>query len=449
MSFRRNALKELVNWSKKTNRKPLVLRGARQVGKTTLVNIFANDFENYLYLNLEKSTEFELFEKQMSVDILLEAVFFIKNKSPKKGKTLIFIDEIQNSPNAVAFLRYFYEDAPELYVIAAGSLLETLMDNTINFPVGRVEYLRIHPVSFVEYLDAINEEKSIKLLHKEQFPEYGHEKLLSLFYNYTLIGGMPEVVQNYRENHDLLALNKIYDSLVVSYLDDTEKYARNDTMTHVLRHTIEKSFPNAGRRIKFQHFGNSNYRSREVGQAFRALEKAMLLQLVYPATNVDLPINIDYKKSPKLQVLDTGLLNYFSGIQQDVFGTKQLSGVHEGIVSEHIVGQELLTLKYSPLYKLNFWTREKKDANSEVDYIYQYKNLVFPIEVKTGKSGRLRSLHEYIDRSPHKFAIRIYSGLLSIDKAKTISGKEYFLLNLPFYLINRIEYYVAKLINYK
>ncbi len=449
MSFRRNVLTQLIEWGQDPARKPLVLRGARQVGKTTVVDIFAEDFDNYLYLNLEKPKELELFEKQFSVDTLLEAIFFIKNKSQKKGKTLLFIDEIQNSPKAVAFLRYFYEDAPEIYVIAAGSLLETLINRKINFPVGRVTYLRMHPVSFVEFLDAMNEKQSKLLLQKEEFPEYGHEKLLSLFYRYTLIGGMPEVIQKYRQNKDLTELNKIFDSLIISYLDDTEKYARNDTMVHVLRHTIEKSFSNAGQRIKFQHFGNSNYRSREIGEAFRTLEKAMLLQLVYPVTNVNLPINTNYKKSPRLQVLDTGLLNYSAGIQQDIFGTKQLSGVHEGIVTEHIVGQELLTLKDSPLYKLNFWTREKKDTNSEVDFIYQYKNIVLPIEVKTGKSGRLRSLHEYIDRSPHKFAIRIYSGLLSINKAKTIQGKEYFLLNLPLYLINRIEHYIEKLINQK
>ena len=396
-------------------------------------------------LNLENKKELELFNEQLPINELLDTIFFLKKKKKKAGKILIFIDEIQNSPKAVALLRYFYEELPEVFVVAAVSLLETLIDKKINFPVGRVEYLRLQPCSFVEFLGACNETLSLELLEKEDFPEYGHDKLLSLFYKYTLIGGMPEVVQNYSINKDVVALNKIYDSLIISYLDDSEKYARNDAMSKVISHTIEKAFSNAGQRIKFQHFGNSNYRSREVGEAFRTLEKAMLLQLIYPASDTELPINANLRKSPRLQVLDTGLLNYSAGIQQEVFGTKQLSSVYEGAVSEHIVGQELLTLHFSPLKKLNFWTRENKNSNSEIDFIYQYKGKVFPIEVKTGKSGRLRSLHEFMDRAKHNYAIRIYSGKLSIDKVKTIKGKEYFLLNLPFYLLNKLEHYIEQL----
>ncbi|NOZ33835.1 MAG: ATP-binding protein [Chlorobi bacterium] len=444
--FRRNALNKLIEWSQSQNRKPLVLRGARQVGKTTLVNIFAKQFDNYLYLNLEKPQELKLFKDIVSVDSLLEAIFYVKDKTRKKGKTLIFIDEIQNSSEAVAFLRYFYEDAPELFVISAGSLLETLIDKKINFPVGRVEYLKLHPVSFTEFLEAVNELQSLELLKKEKFPEYGHDKLLLLFHKYTFIGGMPEVVQSYSANRDLKVIEKIYDSLLTAYLDDVEKYARNNTMAQIISHTIEKSFSKAGHRIKFQNFGDSNYRSREVGEAFRTIEKAMILQLIYPVTNTELPININYKKSPRLQVLDTGLLNYFAGLREEIFGTNQLSDIQEGLILEHIVGQELLALNNSPLHKLNFWSREKKDTNSEVDFVYSYKNKLFPIEVKKGKTGRLRSLHEFIYRSPHKYAVRVYSGKLSIDNEKTVHGTEYKLLNLPFYLINRIEYYIDMLI---
>jgi len=445
--FKREALKELNKWKKSPNRKPLVLRGARQVGKTSLVNMFSEEFENYIYLNLENKKELELFDKELPIDELLNTIFFIKKKRKKAGTILIFIDEIQNSPKAVALLRYFYEETPEIFIIAAGSLLETLMDKKINFPVGRVEYLKLQACSFVEFLGACGETLSLELVQKDKFPEYGHDKLMSLFHKYTLIGGMPEVVQNYSQNKDVLALNKIYRSLIISYLDDSEKYARNDAMSKVISHTIEKAFANAGQRIKFQHFGNSNYRSREVGEAFRTLEKAMLLQLVYPANNTELPINANLRKSPRLQVLDTGLLNYSAGIQEEIFGSKELDSVYEGTVSEHIVGQELLTLDYSPLNKLTFWTRENKNSNSEIDYIYRYKGKVFPIEVKRGKSGRLRSLHEFIDRAKHNYAIRVYSGKLSIDKVKTIKGKEYFLLNLPFYLLSRLEHYIEQLIS--
>lgn len=446
--FERKALNELRKWKKRNNRKPLVLRGARQVGKTTLVTIFSKEFDNYLYLNLEKKAEADLFTQQRPINELLESLFFIKQKRKKPGTTLIFIDEIQNSPQAVALLRYFYEETPELYVISAGSLLETLIDKQINFPVGRVEYMRLHPVSFIEFLEAMGENQSRELIEKIPFPEYGHSKLLTLFYKYTLIGGMPEIIENYRKNKDLVSISTIYESLITGYLDDTEKYARNNTLRKVLQHTIEKSFPNAGLRIKFQNFGNSNYRSREVGEAFRTLEKAMLLQLIYPIVNTELPIISNQKKSPRLQVLDTGLLNYSSGLRDDIIGTNQLSDIRQGLIAKHIVGQELISLTHSPLYKLFFWTREKKTSNSEIDFVYQYKNKLFPIEVKKGESGRLRSLHEFVERAPHHFAIRIYSGKFSIEYAKTVYGKPFILLNLPFYLISQIEKYIDMMLDF-
>ncbi len=447
--FNRNALAELETWSAKPNRKPLVLRGARQVGKTTLVELFAERFENFISLNLEKVRERELFEKQMPISELVTALFFIKNKTRGKGKILIFIDEIQNSPKAVAALRYFYEEAPELYVISAGSLLESLIDREISFPVGRVDYLRLLPVTFTEFLDALGETQSLELLKSDVFPEYGHEKLLGLFHRYTLIGGMPEAVQQYAQTKDLTGLNPVYESLMLSYSDDVEKYSRNSTLLHVIRHTIEKSFVYAGQRIKFQHFGNSNYGSRESGEAFRTLEKAMLLQLIYPTTGTELPLHDDLKKSPRLQVLDTGLMNFAAGIQQEVFGAKHLSAVHEGAVAEHISGQELLALSYSPLHKLHFWTRENKDANSEVDFVYSFQNRLIPIEVKAGAQGRLRSLHEFVNRATHPFAVRIYSGNLSVVPTETISGKPMILLNLPYYLINQLPHYLERLIQNK
>jgi uncharacterized protein len=434
--FTRTILEELTRWAAKPDRKPLVLRGARQVGKTTVVKIFSRHFQNFISLNLELDRE--LFENNYTADELLTAIHFYKN-IPRGGRTLLFIDEIQTSPEAVAMLRYFYEETPAIFVIAAGSLLESLMDSHISFPVGRVEYLKIHPCSFIEFLGAIGETQSLEFVQMLDVPDYAHDKLSGLFRLYTLTGGMPEIVAHYAAHRDLTALRSIYEGLITSYLDDVEKYAGNATMTNIMRHTIKQSLIAAGSRITFQGFGHSNYKSREVGEAFRTLEKTMLLQLAYPTFATSLPIQPNIKKSPKLQVLDTGLINFAAGLQGDVFGSKNIDDVYEGKIAEHIAGQELMSLVASPLYALNFWTREGNNSNAEVDFVWKHGDLLLPIEVKSGATGRLRSLHQFIDRAPHHYAVRIYSGKFSVEKSKTIAGTQFVLMNLPFYLISRLD----------
>ncbi|HLP14681.1 MAG TPA: AAA family ATPase, partial [Bacteroidota bacterium] len=407
-------------------------------GKTTVVKLFAEKFQTFISLNLDVRQEREIFERNYSAAELLSAIYFLKN-IPRKDRTLLFIDEIQSSPAAVAMLRYLHEDTPDIYVIAAGSLLESLMDTHISFPVGRVEYLKVHPCSFREFLGAMGETQSLEFLQQTHVPDYAHGKLQDLFRLYTLTGGMPEIVQHYATHRDLTALTRIYEGLLASYLDDVEKYARNTTMTNIIRHTIRQSLIAAGSRIKFQGFGHSNYKSREVGEAFRTLEKTMLLQLVYSTASTSLPIQLDRKKSPKLQLLDTGLTNFVAGLQGDVFGSDHIDDVHEGRIAEHIAGQELMALQSSPMSALNFWTREEKQSNAEVDFVWRHEDLLIPIEVKSGAEGRLRSLHQFIDRAPHPYAVRICSGKFSVNQSKTISGKHFILINLPFYLISRLD----------
>ncbi len=235
--------------------------------------------------------------------------------------------------------------------------------------------------------------------------------------------------------------------MIVSYLDDVEKYARNTSTANVIRHAVSNAFYEAGNRIKFQGFGNSNYRSREMGEALKMLEKAMLIYLLYPSSSVKPPLAPNTKKSPKLQVLDTGMLNYFGGFQKGLFGTKDIDSVYQGKIAEHIVGQELLARQTSPLYKPHFWSREKKQSNAEIDFLIQHENLIVPVEVKSGAAGRLRSLHQFMDRAPHPYAVRLYSGPLETNRIKTLNGKEFTLLNLPFYLAGSIPEYFEWMIS--
>jgi len=441
--FKRQLLLELEKWRQNMPRKPLVIRGARQVGKTTLVNQFAAQYEQYIYLNLELSEDKEPFENFTSIENLINTLFFLKNKTlGKKNTTLLFIDEIQEVPKALNILRYFYELAPEISVIAAGSMLETLFDKNISFPIGRVEYKVIRPVSFTEFLSAIDESAALEQLTKVPVAAFAQSKLLSLFHTYALIGGMPEIVQHYAKHKDLVTLGPIYDSLISGYMDDVEKYAKSNSQVLHIRHCIQSSFAQAGKRIKFEGFGNSAYKSREMGEALRTLEKALLMQLVYPCTSATLPMVPDIKKSPRLQILDTGLLNYFVGIQKEIIGTDDLNKIYQGTLIEHLVGQELLSFQYNALSALQFWVREKKESTAEVDYLFQYDGLIIPIEVKSGKEGTLKSLHSYMDIAPHKFAIRFYAGALNITDAITQNGKQYKILNLPYYLGSQIEKYI-------
>jgi len=273
-------------------------------------------------------------------------------------------------------------------------------------------------------------------------PQFTHPKLLQLFHTYALIGGMPEIVKNYSENKDLIALKPIYESLITAYIEDVEKYASTDSQVQYIRHAIRASFSQAGKRIKFEGFGNSSYRSRSMSEALRTLENALLIQLIYPSTDAQLPLLPDHKKSPRLQILDTGMLNYFAGIQKEILGTVDLNKVYQGTMIEHLVGQELLASQFNALSSLNFWVREKQTSSAEVDYIWPFEGKLMPIEVKSGAEGKLRSLHLYMDLAPHQMALRFYAGEISITDASTPGGKKYKLLNLPYYLVSQTEYYL-------
>lgn len=439
----RNILNELTVWRNKSDRKPLILRGARQVGKTTIVEMFSKHFEQFIRLNLESEEDAKPFKNYKNIQQLTEVLFFLKDKDIGKYKsTLLFIDEIQEVPGALNLLRYFYEQLPGLNVIAAGSLLETAINGSAKIPVGRVEYKVVRPMSFDEFLQANNDKAAFEQFKRVPANEYAQDKLLNLFHTYTLIGGMPSIVDHYLTNRNLTALSPIYESLIYSYINDVEKYGRSNNLIQVIRHVINSAYFEAGTRIKFSNFGNSNYNSKEVGEAMRTLEKVMLLHLVYPTTNTKPPVMPDFKKSPRLQVLDTGMMNYFAGIQKEIIGTNNLDNIYQGRVAEHIVGQELLAAKFNVLNSLNFWVRQKTDATAEVDFVMQHEGDIIPIEVKSGSTGSLRSLHAFMDATPHNLAVRLYNGKLKTDQITTLNGKKYQLLNLPYYLGAQIEKYV-------
>jgi predicted AAA+ superfamily ATPase len=443
MIFKRHALKNLENWRASSSRKPLIIRGARQVGKTTLVKEFARSYTHAILINLENSSDLDAFNQYTQVRALLESLFLTNNISIGSiNDTLLFIDEIQESPKAIQMLRYFYEDFPDLHVIAAGSLLEFAMKEVKSFPVGRVQFLYLHPLNFREYLEAISHQAALNQIDKTPIDSFAHMTLLDLFNQYAIIGGMPEVIHRFIEKESITELPEVYESIWDTYKSDVEKYASNETERKVLKHIMSTAHLYVDKRIKFQNFGQSNYRSREVGEAFRTLNDARVIRLLYPTTDIEIPVKPDLRKSPRLQFLDTGLINNELGIQAEMLAYSDLSKSHKGAIIPHLITQELISLLSSHNKMPHFWIRDKKQSSSEVDLVYTFQDKVIPIEIKSGKEGTLRSLHQFIDRSNHPYAVRIYAGEFKIDKNKTPGGKPYLLMNLPYFLGTKIPDYI-------
>lgn len=437
-TFERDINKALEAWKTSPLRKPLVLRGARQVGKTTAVNQFSIHFDNYLYVNLEDPMLANLFKNAHNVDELLVNLFAIKGLVRKGGEILLFIDEIQNCVEAIALLRYFYEQRPEIYVIAAGSLLERLLGTGhISFPVGRVQYMAMRPLSFREYLVAMRQQPLRALIERDPASSVNlHERLMELFNRYALIGGMPEIVRAYAMTSDIVALNPLYTSLIEGYKDDSEKYSAGKIDKEVIRHILSAGWHKAGETIKLTGFAGSDYRSRDVSEAFSKLQKAMLLELAYPTKSTAIPALPDLGCSPKLFWLDSGLVCHASGIQTEILASHDIMDVWKGRFAEQVAAQELLSINNEVDSTRSFWIRNKKGSTAEVDLIYIHNSMVVPIEVKSGHNSHLRSIHSYIDTAADcRLAVRIWGEPYSVNNLTTIAGKPFKLINLPFYLI--------------
>ena len=443
--FNRTITHRLEEWKKSAVHKPLVLRGARQVGKTTLVNDFGGQFPNYLYLNLERTSDRKMIEMDLPLDALVSLMFARKGLQRQQGDTLIFMDEIQNSPKAMALLRYFHEDTPQLHIIAAGSLLENMVDVKMSFPVGRVDFLPLRPCSFREFVAAIGQQSQLEIMsHPEYTPPF-HQEYLALFNQYCIVGGMPEAVQHYADHADVIALPPLYSRLQKAYMDDVEKYALTEKTTHAVRFIMQYGWSQAGSIVTLGNFEGSSYKSREMGEAFRLLQKAMLLELAYPSTSAQLPAIPELRRMPKLFWFDTGMVNYAAKVRKQVIGANDILDVWKGRIAEQVVAQELLTLNDDVNQTRSFWTKGKGESGAEVDLTWVVDSELIPIEVKSGHNAHLRSLHSFIDAAPVRLAVRVWSGPFSVDDAVTTIGKKAFrLINLPFYSLGNLEDMVRK-----
>lgn len=435
----RKLLENLREWARRANRKPLVIRGARQVGKTTLVKEFGREFDTFFTLNLERRADREIFANADTPQKVMEVLRLtrVKKAEVTGGRTLLFIDEIQAEPKAIAMLRYFYEEMPQIFIIAAGSRLQELFKSGVSFPVGRVEFMSMRPCFFEEYLDGTGHEALAQMVGESGAIEaHVHAELDQLFQTYALVGGMPEIIDRYAEEGDVSTLAPLYRGLLQSYDEDVEKYAATATQTGVLRHLLRNGWSFAGQTISFARFGGSNYTSAAVHQAFELLERAFLVSLDYPITGVKAPALSALTRSPKLVWLDSGLVNFSAQIQVEYLSNRSLNDVWRGHAAEQIVGQEVWeVLDRNYIGTQNFWIRDKRGSDAEVDFVLPYKGLIIPIEVKSGPNAHLRSLQSFMGQEgAGGVAVRVWNKPFSVDVLPNFR-----LLNVPFYLVGQLD----------
>ncbi len=440
----RNILGDLLAWQARDSRKPLIIRGPRQVGKTTLVKDFGKRYRQFLYFNLEPFVDLDIFENDFGIHELVQSMFLARNANLGVSETLVFLDEIQESPRTIRRLRYFYEEYPDLHVIATGSLLDHALGAVGSFPVGRVEYLALHPFDFSEFLRALGQDEVLSIMKQIPVPAHSHNIILKLFHQFAMVGGMPEIVSAFAKSRDMTSFQYLYDALLEGYQNDIDKYASSRAEREILRHLMLVVPLHAEQRITFHNFAGSNYRSREVGEALRSLEKTRILSLIYPTSDTAIPAIPNRRKKPRLQYLDSGLSIHKMQSHREIIGLDDLNHATKGRIAQQIVAQNILASHSSISYQNLFWVRERK-GDAEVDLVYPYQGNLIPIEIKSGASGRLRSLMEFMNRCDHGYAVRMYGGHFSIQKLKTTKGKSFTLLNLPYYLSGFLPDYLGYL----
>ncbi len=446
----RKAFSQIIDWYSSGRRKPLVLRGARQVGKSTLVNAVASKIKLKLVtVNCEKNINLNTVFETLDIAKILSELEAIAGQGPINSSSILFLDEIQTTPNALQALRYFYEERPDLAVIAAGSLLEfTLSDHQFSMPVGRIQYLHIGPMTFKEfceslepgllnYLEQINPSKPI--------PEAAHKKLAALQRIYLFTGGMPEAVKVYKQTGSLSEVSEVHREILETYIDDFSKYARRKDLALLQR--IFSSIPRVlGQKIKYVSLAQGE-RAATVRAMIDLLTKAQIVIPVWHSHCSGIPLGADIDDTCfKLSFLDVGLANSLCGVSwNDISNRDDVTLVNEGGLAEQFVAQELAWLDHHKP-QLTYWQREGRSNNAEVDFTLSLGSTIFPVEVKAGKSGSLKSIQQFILKKGSATAIRFdtnqASQQLIIQKAKTNDGSEevnFELVSLPLYAVSELK----------
>ena len=439
----------LSEWRDQAVHKPLVLRGARQVGKTYLVeNWGLQHFKSVVKVDLERERDLHSLFSQAEPKRLLEELALLKGQAVTPGTTLLFLDEIQACPPALAMLRYFHELLPELHVIAAGSLLDfTLREFKYSMPVGRIEFLHLHPMSFEEFIAATEGDALAGYLAQwtlAQPPSQAMAKrLLDSVRRYFFVGGMPEAVRAYAERKDLLEVQRIQTALVETVQADFAKYGTR-RLHELMRRTYRHIAENVGRKIKFVNISRED-RPADVRRAIDLLAMSRVVHPVLHTAANGLPLGAERNERHfKALFLDIGLVNRMCGLP--LVGAEQLITVNEGALAEQFVGQQLLAA--APAFEdpqLYYWAREARNANAELDFVINRQQEILPVEVKAGKTGTLRSMFQFLREKNRRHALRFHTGSPALEQVK-MPGDESTtvqLLSLPLYAVGQLDRLLA------
>lgn len=440
----------LIKWLNSSTKKPLVIRGARQVGKTWLIRDLADSQRMELIeLNFEKRPDLEsLFSSNNPKEVIanISAAMGVKIEPTK---AILFLDEIQAAPHLLQNLRWFAEEMPELPVVAAGSLLDfALARHEFSMPVGRIGYMHLEPLSFEEFLDAIGQHELRSYLQKYEWniniPEAIHSQLMKLIKEYLVVGGMPAAVLAWISEQTLDFVNQIHFDLLTTYRDDFAKYSGRLIVDRL--EDVMKSIPRQlGKKFIFKN-ANSDVNTVSLKQALDLLSKARVCHRIVSTSGNGLPLGAEInEKYLKVIMLDCGLCSASLGFSlHQLKSITEISMINKGGIAEQLVGQLLRTV--TPAYippSLYYWQRRKKGADAEIDYIIQHENQVIPIEVKAGATGTLKSLHQFMKEKKKTTAIRIYSGAPKFGPVQVKDSFgfsiKYNLLSLPFYLLGQIH----------
>ena len=434
--MKRDLERDLFNWKEHKDRLPLLLRGARQVGKSYIVEEFGKRaFKNIVIINFEFRPELKQCFTTFDPIEIINKLQILTGENIEAEKTLLFLDEIQECPNAIMALRYFKEKYDRLAVIGAGSLMEFALNSSdFKMPVGRIQFIYLEPLSFGEFLTASGNEllrrHLLEIRLNSVFDDAIHQKLMDLLRTYLIVGGMPAVVKEYLESRNFLNCQRIQNSLLQAYRSDFGKYAKSSELKY-LQKVFDEAPRLVGNRIKYSNI-DPHSKSRDIKQALNLLKLAGIVYPVYATAASGLPLGAQANEMKfKLNFLDIGLMQNACGLQTELTLTNNFFQINAGAVTEQLIGQELRAYFDSYLKRdLFFWARDKKSSSAEVDYVAAVDSLILPVEVKTGKTGTLKSLKLFIEEKKSLFGVRFSQEKLSLhDKV----------LTLPLYMAEQMK----------
>lgn len=444
--MKRHELLYLKKWYDKKNRKPLIIRGARQVGKSTLVRHFAKEMKlDLIEINLE-------LVRLKSLNLLSSSIIFeinqeiesLKNKRITEN-SLIFFDEIQQAPLLIPLLRYYYEEMPQLSIICAGSLLDfALEDHTFSMPVGRIEFMHLGPLKFSEFLESRKESQQLIDQVNEAFPilkKYQYDQLLKLFKVYLYVGGMPEAIKVYNETHSPNLVRDVHRSIIQTYKNDFAKYSSKKQLPRI-EYIFDLLPQHIGKKVQYSKI-TQEYDARKIKQILNLFKLAKLIHFCYHTNASGLPLSSQKDFNTfKIYFLDIGLLHYMQGLNwREINDYSEISLLTKGLSAEQFAAQHLAYIngcQEEP--ELFYWLRDKTSGKAELDFLISQSNKIIPIEIKSGKTGTLKSLFHFVNEKKISEAYRFDLKDRSHEKETIEKSFENFLMhNWPLPLIEHLN----------